>query len=263
MFVAFKCGFCIHCVCLFDMRIPVHVSVPRAFSLRFLVNFLFCYSFKPLYWSCLTANQWFMPSWGSPSWETAMDSWHCLFSMHLMMGIKYGNSRNCPTPAGATHDAYPIICLHSLMRLALPVNTVTRECGSLTRPKQPCVFPMVAADVTKGRTEIFKFDTQRIICCRAVPYTTCLVLLAEDFGCPYLLLFLVNVIPVCLISSWPESNHCQYTASISFFMVQLPLHSNMWQHWFDPGPVVAHCGMLPSSISFRISTFSLYSGVPL
>ena len=116
------------------------------------------YSFKLLYWSCLTANQWFMPSWGSPSWETAMDSWHCLFSMHLMMGIKYGNSWNRPIPAGATHDAYPIICLHSLTRLALPVNTITRECGSLTRPKQPCVSPMVTADVTKGRTEIFKFD---------------------------------------------------------------------------------------------------------
>ena len=125
-----------------------------------------------------------MPSWGSPNWETAMDSWHCLFSMHLMMGIKYGNSWNRPTPAGATHDAYPIIFLRSLTRLALPVNTITRECGSLTRP---CVSLMVTADVTKGRTEIFKFDAQHIIWGRAVPYTTRLVLLAEDFGRPYLL----------------------------------------------------------------------------
>ena len=152
------------------------------------------YSFKLLYWSCLTANQWFMPSWGSPSWETAMDSWHCLFSMHLMMGIKYGNSWNRPIPAGATHDAYPIICLHSLTRLALPVNTITRECGSLTRPKQPCVSPMVTADVTKGRTEIFKFDAQCTFCGRAVPYTTRLVLLAEDFGCPYLLCILILLV---------------------------------------------------------------------
>ena len=119
---------------------------------------------------------------------TAMDSWHCLFPMHLMMVIRYGNSRNRPTPAGVTHDAYPIICLHSLTTLALPVNTITRECGSLTRPKQPCVSPMVTADVTKGRTEALKFDAQRIICGRAVPYTSRLVLLAEDFGRPYLLL---------------------------------------------------------------------------
>ena len=125
-----------------------------------------------MHWSCLTADQTFMPSWGSPSWETTMDTWHCLFSMHLMMGIRYGNSRNRPTPAGATLDTCPIICLHSLTRQALPVKTITRGCGSLTRPKQPCVSPIVTADITKGRTEIFKFDAQRIICGRAAPYAT-------------------------------------------------------------------------------------------
>ena len=104
-----------------------------------------------MYWSCLTANQTFMPSWGSPSWETTMDTWHCLFSMHLMMGIRYGNYRNRPTPAGSTLDTYPIICLHSLTRQALPVKTITRGCGSLTRPKQPCVSPIVTVDVTKAR----------------------------------------------------------------------------------------------------------------
>ena len=125
-----------------------------------------------MHWSRLTADQTFMPSWGSPSWETTMDTWHCLFPMHLMMGIRYGNSRNHPTPAGATLDTCPIICLHSLTRLDLPVKTITRGCGSLTRPKQPCVSPIVTADVTKGRTEIFKFDAQRIICSLAAPYAT-------------------------------------------------------------------------------------------
>ena len=46
---------------------------------------------------------------------------------------------------------------------------------------------MVKSDVTKGRTETFKFDAQRIICGHAVPYTIILVLFAEDFGHPYLL----------------------------------------------------------------------------
>ena len=50
--------------------------------------------------------------------------------------------------------------------------TITRGYGSLTRPKQPCVSPIVTADVTKGRTEIFKFDAQRIICGPAAPYAT-------------------------------------------------------------------------------------------
>ena len=57
-------------------------------------------------------------------------------------------------PAGVAQDPYPIICLHCLTRLALPVNTITRECGSLCRPKQPCASPMVTTDVTMGRRSL-------------------------------------------------------------------------------------------------------------
>ena len=153
-----------------------------------------------------------MLSWGSPSWETAMDTWRCLFSMHLMMGIRYGNSQNRPTPAGATLDTYPIICLHSLTRQALQVKTITRGCGSLTRPKQLCVSPIVTADVTKGRTEIFKFDAQRIICSRAAPYATrpCSVLKTSA-----VLIYwhgswstLAHVMACCLMVPSPYLNQC-------------------------------------------------------
>ena len=139
-----------------------------------------------------------------------MDTWHCLFSMHLMMGIRYGNSRNRPTPAGATLDTCPIICLHSLTRQALPVKTITCGCGSLTRPKQPCVSPIVTADVTKGRTEIFKFDAQRIICGRAAPYATrpCSVLKTSA-----VLIYLICVL--CAIFLFCFVYNCQFLFCLS------------------------------------------------
>ena len=87
-----------------------------------------------MHWSCLTADQSFMPSLGGlpvgkPPWTHDTASFQRAWWWEFI--IRYGNSRNCPTLAGATHDAFPIICLDSLTRLALPVNLITRECAHL------------------------------------------------------------------------------------------------------------------------------------
>ena len=84
-------------------------------------------------------------------------------------------------------DDHSVICLHSLMRLALPVITITRGCGCLINPKQPCVVSIVTYRVTMGRTEIFKFDasTHHLRSCSSIHRT--LVLRAIDFSRPFIL----------------------------------------------------------------------------
>ena len=83
-------------------------------------------------------------------------------------------------------DDHSVICLHSLTRLALPVITITRGCGCLINPKQPCVVSIVTYRVTMGRTEIFKFDasTHHLRSCSSIHRT--LVLRAIDFSRPFI-----------------------------------------------------------------------------
>ena len=90
-------------------------------------------------------------------------------------------------------DDHSVICLHSLTRLALPVITITRGCGCLINPKQPCVVSIVTYRVTMGRTEIFKFDasTHHLRSCSSIHRT--LVLRAIDFSRPFI--YIVNWIP--------------------------------------------------------------------
>ena len=86
-------------------------------------------------------------------------------------------------------DDHSVICLHSLTRPALPVITITRGCGCLINPKQPCVVSIVTPRVTKGRTEIFKFDasTLHLRSCSSIHRT--LVLRAIDFGRPFIFIY--------------------------------------------------------------------------
>ena len=92
-------------------------------------------------------------------------------------------------PQELPHDDHSVICLHSLTRPALPVITITRGCGCLTNPKQPYVVPIMTPRVTKGRTEIFKFDasTHHLRSCSSMHRT--LVLRAIDFGRPLIYLY--------------------------------------------------------------------------
>ena len=87
-------------------------------------------------------------------------------------------------------DDHSVICLHSLTRLALPVITITRGCGCLIYPKQPCVVSIVTYRVTMGRTEIFKFDasTHHLRSCSSIHRT--LVLRAIDFSRPFIYIYI-------------------------------------------------------------------------
>ena len=89
------------------------------------------------------------------------------------------------------HDDHSVIYLHSLTRPALTVIKITRGCGCLTNPKQLCVVSIVTPHVTKGRTDIFKFDasTHHLRSCSYIHRT--LVLRAIDFGRPLIYLYFV------------------------------------------------------------------------
>ena len=92
-------------------------------------------------------------------------------------------------PQELSLDDHSVICLHSLTRLALPVITITRGCGCLINPKQPCVVSIVTYRVTMGRTEIFKFDasTHHLRSCSSIHRT--LVLRAIDFSRPFIFIY--------------------------------------------------------------------------
>ena len=108
-------------------------------------------------------------------------------------------------------DDHSVICLHSLTRLALPVITITRGCGCLINPKQPCVVSIVTYRVTMGRTEIFKFDasTHHLWSCSSIHRT--LVLRAIDFSRPFIFIFILywnlpgaNKSNLCLLNCLEE-----------------------------------------------------------
>ena len=129
-------------------------------------------------WSCLHGG---LPN-QKPPWIHDTASSKCTWWWELGMGIP----ETALLPQELPLDDHSVICLHSLTRPAFPVITITRGCGCLINPKQPCVVSIVTRRVTMDRTEIFKFDasTHHLRSCSSIHRT--LVLRAIDFSRPFI-----------------------------------------------------------------------------